>query len=74
MNKESLEKAEEAILTALQWINIDSVDKVELMLNLRLLLENYDESIGVLQEHQGKVKKYERNTRHTNNMGSHRIP
>ena len=73
MNKESLEKAEEAILTALQWINIDSVDKVELMLNLRLLLENYDESLGVLQEHQGKVKKYERNIRHTNNMGSNRI-
>lgn len=74
MNKESLEKAEEAILTALQWINIDQTDKVELMLNLRLLLENYDEDLRVLQEHRGKVKKYERNTRYTNNVGSHRIP
>ena len=52
MQQESLDKALTAVLVGLDKINIDSVDKVELLLNLKLLLENvdrYEQSIAVLK-------------------------
>lgn len=55
MQKESLEIAVDIIIDALDKSDINIMDKVELMRNLKTLLENYEEDIQVLQEHQ-KVK------------------
>lgn len=55
MQKESLEIAVDIIIDALDKSDINIMDKVELMRNLKTLLENYEEDIHVLQEHQ-KVK------------------
>lgn len=52
MQKESIEEAIEICLTNIQNSNINVVDKLELLINIRNFLENYDEMIKV------KVKKY----------------
>ena len=51
MDKESLLKAKQLIIEALDKGDITQQDKLELMLNLMLLLdeENYDHDIQVLQ-------------------------
>ena len=52
MQQESLDKALDAVLVGLDKAEIDSVDKVELLINLKLLLENvdrYTQSMRVLQ-------------------------
>ena len=51
MNKESLIKARDLIIEALEKSEITQRDKVELMLNLMILLdeENYEEDIQTLQ-------------------------
>ena len=45
MKQDSLFKALDIIIKALENSNIDKVDKVELMLNLRWFLLNYDKQI-----------------------------
>ena len=59
MKKESLEKLREAIIKAIDDIEeIDEVDKVEGMLNLSLMLDDYDETIKILRkERNNKWKK-----------------
>lgn len=52
MQKESIEEAIEICLTNIQNSNINVVDKLELLINIRNFLENYNEMIKV------KVKKY----------------
>ena len=52
MEQESLDKASNVIFTALDKLNIDTVDKIDLLINLKALLEDkdrYTESIKVLQ-------------------------
>lgn len=52
MEKKSLIEARNLIIDTLSKSNIDDLDKLELMLNLSLLLneEKYDKSIKVLQK------------------------
>lgn len=53
MTQESLDKSLTAIFKTLDGLDIDTVDKMELLLNLRLLLENVDsyrQSIDILQK------------------------
>lgn len=51
MQKESIEEAIDICLTNIQNSNINVVDKLELLINVKNFLENYDEMIKV------KVKK-----------------
>lgn len=51
MQKESIEEAIDICLTNIQNSNINIVDKLELLINVKNFLENYDEMIKV------KVKK-----------------
>ena len=51
MQKESIEEAINICLTNIQNSNINIVDKLELLINVKNFLENYDEMIKV------KVKK-----------------
>ena len=51
MQKESIEEAIEKTTEAIYNSNINVVDKLELMMNIKTFLENYDEMIKV------KVKK-----------------
>lgn len=50
MKKESLDKASEEIIKALKESDIDDMDKLELMLNLYHMLDNYEENIKVLKK------------------------
>ena len=54
MKKESLEVALDEIFKALDKADIDLIDKLELLTNLRTLLqyENYEHDIQVLKEKQ----------------------
>ena len=45
MEQESLKKATDLILDTIQNSNVDELDKMELMMNLYLFLNNYDEVI-----------------------------
>ena len=49
MQKESLEKAKEVIISSLEITNIELYDKVELIVNLKTFLDNYDNDIKVLR-------------------------
>jgi hypothetical protein len=51
MDKKSLTEAREAILKTLQNCDIDSMDKLELMINLNRLLDedHYDKNIKTLK-------------------------
>lgn len=53
MNKESLEKVQEKIAELLNNTDIDTIDKIELLINLIHFLnpETYEENIQVLEEH-----------------------
>ena len=59
MNKESLIKARELVINALNDPALNQIDKVELMLNLSRLLEpeKYDENIKVLALHEQRNKR-----------------
>lgn len=52
MNKDSLIKASEELMRALKNVEIDNVDKLELMINLNILLDenNYENHIKVLRK------------------------
>lgn len=58
MNKESLTKAKETIIKALGNSNIDLLDKLELIINLNILLDkdNYEEDIKILKLHKNKSR------------------
>lgn len=57
MEKKSLERAEEIFLTNIQNDSeINLVDKIELLLNMKLILEDYDNAIKTLQNNQTKQK------------------
>lgn len=50
MEKESLEKATDIIVRYVELANIPVYDKVELLLNLRLFLKDYDKNIKILRK------------------------
>ena len=52
MNKESLIKAREIIIEALDNSDINLIDKIELMMNLAVLLDvnNYEDDIKILRK------------------------
>ena len=56
MNKESLIKAREIITKVLDGSDILTVDKLELIINLNILLseDNYEKDMQVLRENQAK--------------------
>ena len=63
MNKESLELVKSKLVDVLENSNIDSVDKMELTLNIWLFLEPelYDDNIKVLSKYGKKrVLKYDK--------------
>lgn len=45
MEQESLNKATELIINAIQNSDINIIDKVELLMNINIFLENYHEAI-----------------------------
>lgn len=59
MEEKSLTEAREAILKSLQNCDIDSIDKLELMINLNQLLDedHYDKDIKTLKLSNKKDKK-----------------
>ena len=56
MNKESLNIVSDDFVSLLEKSNIDTKDKLELLINIRLFLENYDENIQLLKHHEKKRK------------------
>ena len=60
MNKESLEIIFNEIINIIEKANISSEDKIELLINLRrFLVEDYENSIKVLQKYRnGKMGSY----------------
>lgn len=61
MNKESLDRAEEEIIKVLRDLEIDNIDKLELMLNLSHFLDdkNYKENIKILALHNRDKRRRE---------------
>ena len=58
MKNSSLNEAVDIIIEALDKSNkIDNIDKTELMLNIPLFLDNYDENIKILRKEHNKWKK-----------------
>lgn len=57
MNKESLEILKDKFIEIIENANIDNADKLELLLNIWLFLENYEENIKILQQYGKKRKK-----------------
>ena len=56
MKKQSLDEIEEKFLEAIENSNIDNVEKIELLVNIKLFLENYKDNIRILQEY-GKKRR-----------------
>lgn len=54
MKKESIDKATQAVLIALDTVEMDTFDKFELMKNLYAYLRNYEENNVVLSMYQAK--------------------
>lgn len=53
MKEESIKQAREIIITSLNISKIEELDKVELMMNIRHFLDNYDEMIKVRVKKRG---------------------
>lgn len=49
MNKEEIEEAFDIIIDAISKSNLSNYTKVELMINIKLFMENYDKSIRILR-------------------------
>ena len=49
MNKEEIEEAFDIIIDAISKSNLSNYTKVELMINIKLFMENYDKSISLLR-------------------------
>lgn len=56
MNKESLDKIKDRFIDIIENTNIDNADKLELLMNIWLFLENYEENIKILQQY-GKKRE-----------------
>lgn len=54
MNNESLDKALDLVFNAIDKSDINSIDKVELLRNLKTFLENYNSDINILIKEQRK--------------------
>lgn len=54
MNKDTLIKVKKEVLDLLLKLDIDEIDRIELVINLNTLFENYDRDIAVLR----KANKY----------------
>lgn len=50
MKQDSLDTAISVIIDALNESDIETIDKLELMLNIRELLKNYEENIKILSK------------------------
>jgi len=57
MNKESLEIVKDLFIETLENANIDNADKLELLLNIWLFLDDYKNNIEILSEYSKKRKK-----------------
>jgi len=57
VNKESLEILKDKFIDIIENTNIDNADKLELLMNIWLFLENYEENIKILQQYGKKRKK-----------------
>ena len=58
MNKDSITEFQEHLGDYLNSLNIDTLDKLELLINLMHYLENYEENNKVLEKHRVlKLKK-----------------
>ena len=57
MNKESLEKIKEKFVDIIENTNIENSDKLELLMNICLFLDNYEENIKILQQYGKKRRK-----------------
>lgn len=57
MLNESLEKINEIIIRSLEISDIPLYDKLELLLNLRLFLEDYENNIKVLKRSKNEIDK-----------------
>lgn len=57
MNKESLDKIKDKFIDIIENTNIDNADKLELLMNIWLFLENYEENIKILQQYGKRIKK-----------------
>jgi hypothetical protein len=51
MNKESLEILKDKFIDIIENTNIDNADKLELLMNIWLFLENYEENIKLLHKY-----------------------
>ena len=58
MNKESLDKIKDKFIDIIENTNIDNADKLELLMNIWIFLENYEESIKILQQYGKRRKKW----------------
>lgn len=56
MNKESLDKIKDKFVDIIENTNIDNADKLELLMNIWLFLENYEDNIKILQKY-GKKRE-----------------
>lgn len=57
MNKESLNKIKEKFVDIIENTNIENADKLELLMNICLFLDNYEENIKILQQYGKKRRK-----------------
>lgn len=55
MNKESITEFQEHLGDYLNSLNIETIDKLELLINLMHYLENYEDNNKVLEEHRKKL-------------------
>lgn len=51
MNKESLETLKNKFIEIIENTNIDNADKLELLMNIWLFLENYEDNIKILHKY-----------------------
>ena len=61
MKQESLDKLSDKVFKVIDTLNIDTVDKMDLLINLKTLLEDsktYEESIKVLQREMPRKKRF----------------
>lgn len=57
MQKESLEVIKEKLVDLLNNTNIDTIDKIELLINLNCFLSEYDENIKILRREKNGTNK-----------------
>ena len=55
MNKESITEFQEHLGDYLNSLNIETIDKLELLINLMHYLENYEDNNIVLEKHRKKL-------------------